>query len=113
MKPTVLSQCNPLDLRTLTLAHGGPCAPRYAAIEARQADVSRAKLAKTSFTPVGNEADLVVAASVRFIRGSDVHSIRLGLGLGDRLSDPAVGARLISTTKPVVGVRILHAPREI
>jgi hypothetical protein len=38
----VLSECNPLDLHTLTPAHRGPRPPRCAALEARQADVARA-----------------------------------------------------------------------
>jgi hypothetical protein len=61
---------------------------------------------------VRTEADLVVAESVRLIRGSDVHAIRLDQRLGDRLSDPPVGTRLVPTAEPVVSLRVLYTPRE-
>lgn len=32
---------------------------------------------------------------------------------GDCLSDPSVGARFVATTELVVGLRIIHTPREV
>jgi hypothetical protein len=65
MKPTVVSQGNPLDLYPLTLTHQRPRPPRCVALEPRPADVSRARLSSLPSRVQDREEEVVAQASWR------------------------------------------------